>query len=89
MAIITDDELLQHIKTSNLIGGDFHNDMILLKIKEVKAFMLSSGVNDDIVNSEVAIGTIAIGVNDLLSPLGTGGTQKLSQYFLMRVYQLR
>lgn len=89
MAIITDDELLQHIKTSNLIGGDFHDNMILLKIKEVKAFMLSSGVNDDIVNSDVAIGTIAIGVNDLLSPMGTGGVQKLSPYFVQRILQLR
>ena len=89
MAFITDDELLQQIKTSNLIGGDFHDNMILLKIKEVKAFMLSSGVNDDIVNSDIAIGTIAIGVNDLLSPMGTGGVAKLSPYFIQRVLQLR
>jgi hypothetical protein len=89
MAIITDDELLQNIKTSNLIGGDFHDNMILLKIKEVKAFMLSSGVLDDVVNSDIAIGTIAIGVNDLLSPMGTGGVAKLSPYFIQRVLQLR
>ena len=89
MTVIDELECLESIKKSNLITGDYLDEMILLKIKEVKNFMLFSGVDKTIVNSDVAVGTIAIGVNDLLSPQGTGGSQKLSEYFLQRVYQLR
>lgn len=89
MAIITDEELLARVKKSNLITNNFLDEQITEKIKEVKSFMLYSGVSQEILDSDIAIGTIAIGVNDLLSPLGTGGTQKFSPYFTQRVIQLR
>lgn len=89
MAIITDDELLERVKKSILITHNFLDDSLREKIQEVKSFMRYSGVSEETLQSDVVIGTIAIGVNDLLSPQGTGGTQKFSPYFMQRIIQLR
>lgn len=89
MIAIDEEQCLELVKKSNLITGNYLDDMLLQKIKEVKSFMIFSGVAEDVVNSDIAIGTIAIGVNDLYSPQGTSGAQKFSEYFFQRVYQLR
>lgn len=89
MIAIDEEQCLELVKKSNLITGDYLDDMLSQKIKEVKSFMIFSGVAEDVVNSDIAIGTIAIGVNDLYSPQGTSGAQKFSEYFFQRVYQLR
>ena len=89
MIAIDEEQCLDLVKKSNLITGNYLDDMLLQKIKEVKSFMIFSGVAEDVVNSDIAIGTIAIGVNDLYSPQGTSGAQKFSEYFFQRVYQLR
>ena len=89
MIAIDEEQCLELIKKSNLITGNYLDDMLSQKIKEVKSFMIFSGVAEDVVNSDIAIGTIAIGVNDLYSPQGTSGAQKFSEYFFQRVYQLR
>lgn len=89
MIAIDEEQCLELVKKSNLITGNYLDDMLLQKIKEVKSFMIFSGVKEDVVNSDIAIGTIAIGVNDLYSPQGTSGAQKFSEYFFQRVYQLR
>lgn len=89
MIAIDEEQCLELVKKSNLITGNYLDDMISQKIKEVKSFMIFSGVAEDVVNSDIAIGTIAIGVNDLYSPQGTSGAQKFSEYFFQRVYQLR
>ena len=89
MIAIDEEQCLELVKKSNLITGNYLDDMLSQKIKEVKSFMIFSGVAEDVVNSDIAIGTIAIGVNDLYSPQGTSVAQKFSEYFLQRVYQLR
>lgn len=89
MIAINEEQCLELVKKSNLITGNYLDDMLSQKIKEVKSFMIFSGVAEDVVNSDIAIGTIAIGVNDLYSPQGTSGAQKFSEYFFQRVYQLR
>lgn len=89
MIAIDEEQCLSLVKKSNLITGNYLDDMLSQKIKEVKSFMIFSGVAEDVVNSDIAIGTIAIGVNDLYSPQGTSGAQKFSEYFFQRVYQLR
>ena len=89
MIAIDEEQCLDLVKKSNLVTGNYLDDMLLQKIKEVKSFMIFSGVAEDVVNSDIAIGTIAIGVNDLYSPQGTSGAQKFSEYFFQRVYQLR
>lgn len=89
MIAIDEEQCLELVKKSNLVTGNYLDDMLSQKIKEVKSFMIFSGVKEDVVNSDIAIGTIAIGVNDLYSPQGTSGAQKFSEYFFQRVYQLR
>lgn len=89
MIAIDEEQCLDFVKKSNLVTGNYLDDMLSQKIKEVKSFMIFSGVAEDVVNSDIAIGTIAIGVNDLYSPQGTSGAQKFSEYFFQRVYQLR
>ena len=89
MIAIDEEQCLDLVKKSNLITGNYLDDMLSQKIKEVKSFMIFSGIKEDVVNSDIAIGTIAIGVNDLYSPQGTSGAQKFSEYFFQRVYQLR
>ena len=89
MIAIDEEQCLELVKKSNLITGNYLDDMLSQKIKEVKSFMIFSGVAEDVVNSDIAIGTIAIGVNDLYRPQGTSGAKKLSEYFFQRVYQLR
>ena len=46
MTVIDELQCLESVKKSNLITGDYLDEMILLKIKEVKNFMLFSGVDD-------------------------------------------
>lgn len=89
MIAIDEETLLKEIKASNLITGNYLDSMLKAKIKEVKNFMINAGVAENVVNSDIAIGVIAIGVNDLYTPQGTGGSPKLSEYFLQRVFQLR
>ena len=89
MIAIDEEQCLNLVKKSNLITGNYLDDMLSQKIKEVKSFMIFSGVAEDVVNSDIAIGTSAIGVNDLYSPQGTSGAQKFSEYFFQRVYQFR
>lgn len=79
--------LLDKIKSGLGITGEFQNETLILYIDEVKAFMISAGVSADVVESEVATGCIMRGVADLWN-YGAGNTN-LSQYFKMRVLQLK
>ena len=82
---ITEEELLKKVKS--LIGaGSYDDDPIELLIEDVKYELLDAGVHEVAVNSRVAIGVIARGVDDLWS-LGSG-TVNLSPYFRQRVTQL-
>lgn len=84
---ITTAKLLATVKLSLNINGD-HFDMTLNPlIEEVKGYMSSAGVNDDVLSSTLAVGCIARGVSDLWN-YGNGDT-KLSAYFYERVDQLR
>lgn len=89
MATMTEAEILAAVKTSNLISGAELDGMLTAKIKEVKQYMLSAGVPAEVVESDIAAGVIAIGVTDLYSPQGTGGSAHFSNYFLARVNQMR
>ena len=84
---MTDTELLTKIKNGLGITGDFQNDTIQFYIDEVKAFMLSAGVLQEVIDSEVSVGCIMRGVADLWN-YGNGNTT-LSEYFKMRTLQLK
>lgn len=80
-------ELLERIKTSLGITGDYQDGTLLFYIEEVKNYMLDAGVPQEIVDSSRAIGVVSRGVSDLWN-YGSGSTT-LSPYFKERVIQLR
>lgn len=79
--------LLDHIKKINNIEGTYQDNALQGHIDEVKCYLLSAGVLEAVVNSNVAIGCISRGVMDLWN-YGNGDT-KLSDYFYQRAEQLR
>lgn len=83
---MTGDELLKKIKTGLGITGDYQDEALQFYIDEVKGFMRSSGVSEEVVNGSNAVGCIMRGVADLWN-YGSGSV-KLSEYFIQRVLQL-
>lgn len=79
--------LLDKVKTGLGITGNYQDNTLQLYIDEVKAFMLSAGVSAQVIESEKSVGCIVRGVADLWQ-YGAGNTN-LSQYFRMRVIQLK
>ena len=77
-------EILEKVKASLGITGDYQNATLSEYIAEVKEYMRASGVPAKIVESEKAAGTIARGVSDLWNY----GDGKLSEYFMQRVTQM-
>lgn len=84
---MNDAELLTAIKNTLNISGEHFDTTLKLHIDEVKAFLLSAGVLEDVIGSTLAVGCIARGVSDLWN-YGNGDT-KLSEYFYQRADQLR
>lgn len=79
-------ELLKKVKAGLGITGDYQDDTLQFYIDEVKAFMLSAGVAQSVIDSPVSVGCIMRGVMDLWR-LDSGNT-KFSEYFIQRVLQL-
>ena len=84
---MTDAELLIKIKNGLGISGDFQNETLQVYVDEVKAFMQSAGVKKSVIESNASVGCIMRGVADLWN-YGSGDTS-LSEYFKMRVLQLK
>ena len=62
---ITEAELLNLVKTAiNLKGNDYQDDTVKVWIGEVKQDLLFAGVSPDILESTLAVGCIARGVDD-------------------------
>lgn len=78
--------MLEAVKTNLGITGTYQDAVIQGYIDEVKQFLLDSGVDKEIVDSEKSAGIISRGVADLWN-YGSGGT-KLSEYFIQRATQL-
>lgn len=87
MAQLTAEERLTKVKIAlGMNGSDYQNETLSLYIGEVVDFMVSAGVQREVVESETAVGCIAVGVNDLWN-YSSGGV-KFSEYFKSRVVQL-
>ena len=82
----TANELLIKVKAGLGITGEYQDETLQVYIDEVKAFMLSAGVAQSIIDSSEAVGVIMRGVADLWN-YGSGSV-KLSEYFIQRVLQL-
>ena len=83
---MTDAELLVKVKTALLIGGTYHDEMLKIYIIEVKDFLKSAGVVNEILQSEKIVGIVSRGVSDLWNY--GAGTGTLSPYFMQRAAQL-
>lgn len=85
--MMTNVELLEKIKRGLGITGTYQDATLQMYIDEVKSYLLSAGVESDIVNGSTAVGVIARGVSDLWN-YGSG-TANLSEYFYQRAAQLK
>lgn len=78
--------MLEEVKKSLGITGDYQDGTVTGYIEEVKAFMVDAGVSPEVANSGEAAGVVSRGVADLWN-YGAGNTE-LSKYFMQRVTQL-
>lgn len=79
-------DVLDSVKSALGITGNYQDATLKVYIDEVKAYMISAGVNEALVNSDTSAGIISRGVTDLWS-YGSGNG-KLSEYFYQRVSQM-
>lgn len=79
---MTDDVLLEEIKTRLSITGTYQDKLLLWYAQDVKNFMLSAGIHEEIVNDEKSIGIICQGVADLWI------RNQFSEVFKQRLIQL-
>ena len=84
---MTDAELLTKIKNGLGITGTYQDNTLQVYVDDVKSFMKSAGVSDDVIQSEVSAGCIMRGVADLWNY--GAGSANLSPYFQMRLIQLK
>jgi len=83
---MTGAEMLEKIKSGLGIVGNYQDDTLSVYIEEVKAFMISAGVSQEVADSSASVGCILRGVADLWN-YGSGSVG-FSEYFKMRVVQL-
>lgn len=84
---MTDAELLTKIKNGLGITGEYQDATLTVYVNDVKAFLRSAGVADEVIESEASVGCIMRGVADLWN-YGSGEAS-LSDYFRMRLIQLK
>lgn len=75
-------DLLQEIKNRLSVTDDFHNDLLTGFAEDVKAYMLSAGVKQTVIDDRKSIGCIAKGVSDMWI------NGSFSELFKQRVIQL-
>ena len=83
---MTDAELLGKVKIGLGIFGDYQDETLSIYIEDVKGFMISAGVPQEVADSSASVGCILRGVADLWN-YGSGSVG-FSDYFKMRVTQL-
>ena len=81
-----EDQYLEKVKKAIGIEGDFQDNTLKILVAEVIEDMIDSGVNRTIAMSEKAIGTVAIGLNDIWT--NTSGKVVHSPYFNERCIKL-
>lgn len=76
---------LEEVKNRLGITGDYQDSTLNGYIQDVKDYLLSAGVKQEVIESNKSIGCIARGVIDLWN-YGEGGT--FSDFFKQRAIQL-
>lgn len=63
---ITEENLLEQVKDAiGMSGNDYNDGKLKIWIGEVKQYLLRAGVSADVLNSTLAVGCIARGVDDV------------------------
>ncbi len=83
---MTDAELLAKVKTGLGITTSFQDDTLQIYIDGAKAFMLSAGVKQSVIDSPASVGCILQIVSDTWN-YGSGAV-KISPLAEMRIIQL-
>ncbi len=86
MTQLTAAERLAKVKTALGISGEYQDDTLAFYIEEVIEELVDAGVARSIAESNVAVGCIALGVNDLWN-YSSGGVRH-SEQFNRRLIQL-
>lgn len=76
-------DLLSEIKKRLSITGNYQDDLLLGLAHDTKNYLISAGVKESVVNSEISIGCIARGVFDLWTK------DSFSELFNQRLIQLK
>lgn len=83
---MTGKDLLEKVKKSLGITGNYQDEVLESYIFEVLEYLSDAGVSEAVLQDEAIVGTVARGVSDLWN-YGSGGVG-FSQYFTQRVVQL-
>jgi len=85
---MTNSELLIAVKENMGISAETTNldNSLLLKIKGVKSYMQGAGVSAEILENDLAVDVILLGVTDIWTI--TPGEAKFSMIFIQSVNQL-
>lgn len=67
---MTDAEILEKVKQGLSVDGNDNDETLKIKIIAVKQYMLNSGITQEVIETDLGITTLTIGVNDiwLLTP---------------------
>lgn len=84
---MTDDEILQEIKTRLSVTDTYHDKMLSCFIQDTKDYLKSVGITDEILADKKALGILARGVVDLWNNKPSDG--EFSKIFYQRAIQLR
>lgn len=83
---MTNTELLNEVKTSLGITGNYQDETLNNYIIEVLEYLSDAGIADSVLQSESIIGIVSKGVTDLWN-YGSGNGM-FSPYFMQRAIQL-
>lgn len=84
---MTDDEILQEVKTRLTITDTFHDEMLKAFIGDTKDYLRAVGITDEILSDKKSLGILTRGVVDLWNNSPSDGS--FSSIFIQRAIQLR
>ena len=84
---MSDDEILQEIKTRLSITDSYHDQLLSSFIQDTKDYLKSVGITDELLNDKKSLGILARGVVDLWNNKPSDG--EFSKIFIQRAIQLR
>lgn len=80
---ITSEQLLERVKETNNITGEYQDARVRGFIDDVKRFMAQADVPAAVLETDAVVGLIAMGVDSLME------TGALTEYVKMRIIQER